>query len=773
MRHLVLLLIAAALAAGEARHPPQGQAMPFGPLVHYFVELPAAGVQPKQTVTKAIAVRLSDTAAMVFDSETLRYAATWTGGYVDMTATNVTRWVQGSGGAKVLGTIVAGTAMGPGIAAPAATTMGADPRLQGVGELPSAWGAYLGLYRHGDQVVFHYRIGERANACEVFDAPSALTTAGITVFTRTLHVSASSAAITLLVTEVADARGAVAADGVAPLAFTGEADGVAAGTVAWLDQALVADQRTAVRVLGAPAQARLLVRGGRIELRLPAHREPLRLTIAMTTGADAAVIGSALAAVPAPADASAWCRGGAARWPVQTTVGTRGADQGAYTIDTLALPSDNPWKSWIRPTAHDFFADGRLALATMAGDVWIASGIDEALGTITWKRFASGLFEPLGLKVVDGKIHVCCRDALVRLDDLNADGEADAYVALNRDIPVYAKYNDFTMDLATDRAGDFYLGKGGHGNPVGFPKHAAMIRIAKDGSRCEEIATGLRVPSGLGMGPGDLLTCADNQGNWVPVCRLNVIKPGRWYGYVGSPQFYGKNEPAHPAAYEPPLCWIPMAADNCPGSQVWAGKQWGPLSGAMLHLSYGQSTVLAVLHEDVGGVAQGGVVTMPLRFASGIMRARVSPKDGHLYLSGLKGWQTNAGSDGCLQRMRWNGKDAALPIGLTVRKGEVRLRFSAALDPDTVNADSVTAQRWNYAWTGAYGSPDVSVADPQQKVRDPVAISGVRLETDGCTVVISIPDLKPVMQQAIIMKFADVGGEAVTFTLYQTINVVP
>ena len=39
--------------------------------------------------------------------------------------------------------------------------------------------------------------------------------------------------------------------------------------------------------------------------------------------------------------------------------------------------------------------------------------------TITWRRFAYGLFQPLGVKVVGGKIFVICRDQLVALHDLN------------------------------------------------------------------------------------------------------------------------------------------------------------------------------------------------------------------------------------------------------------------------------------------------------------------------------------------------------------------
>lgn len=58
---------------------------------------------------------------------------------------------------------------------------------------------------------------------------------------------------------------------------------------------------------------------------------------------------------------------------------------------------------------------------------------------------------------------------LARLDDFNNDGEADNYVSVNRDAPVYPKYNDFAFDLITDRAGNFYFGRGGHGATPDYP----------------------------------------------------------------------------------------------------------------------------------------------------------------------------------------------------------------------------------------------------------------------------------------------------------------
>src|SRR5258706_12869623 len=41
------------------------------------------------------------------------------------------------------------------------------------------------------------------------------------------------------------------------------------------------------------------------------------------------------------------------------------------------------------------------------------------------------------------------------------------------------------------------------------------------------------------------------------------------------------------------------------------------------------------------------VVPLDLKFESGLMRARVNPKDGQLYVCGIKGWQTSGNRDGC------------------------------------------------------------------------------------------------------------------------------
>src|SRR5205807_3670420 len=134
-----------------------------------------------------------------------------------------------------------------------------------------------------------------------------------------------------------------------------------------------------------------------------------------------------------------------------------------------------------------------LAFCTFNGDVWIVSGIDEKLAHVKWRRFAAGLYEPLGLRIVDGVIHVLGRDGITRLHDFNHDGEADFYENFNNDIIVTSNYHEFCLDLQTDSKGNFYFAKGAPWEPeVTSPHQGCLFKLPKDGSKLEIIATGLR-----------------------------------------------------------------------------------------------------------------------------------------------------------------------------------------------------------------------------------------------------------------------------------------
>ncbi len=84
-----------------------------------------------------------------------------------------------------------------------------------------------------------------------------------------------------------------------------------------------------------------------------------------------------------------------------TTPLNRGNDEGPFSVDILTAPERNPWLAQTRFTGLDFFLDGRIALCTWDGDVWlVAPQNTDGSESLQWQRIASGLFQPLGLKIV-------------------------------------------------------------------------------------------------------------------------------------------------------------------------------------------------------------------------------------------------------------------------------------------------------------------------------------------------------------------------------------
>ena len=120
--------------------------------------------------------------------------------------------------------------------------------------------------------------------------------------------------------------------------------------------------------------------------------------------------------------------GGSPQWGEPIAVKSEISDNqtNAYVVDKIGVPFNNPHEPKMRIGAFDFFKDGETAaVCTWDGDVWIVSNIDEKLDKVTWKRFATGLHEPLGLKIVNEKIHTVGDNQITRLHDFNGDNEAD------------------------------------------------------------------------------------------------------------------------------------------------------------------------------------------------------------------------------------------------------------------------------------------------------------------------------------------------------------
>ena len=427
-----------------------------------------------------------------------------------------------------------------------------------------------------------------------------------------------------------------------------------------------------------------------------------------------------------------------------------------FAIDKIDWPTQNPWESWLRFGGFDFFPDGnRAALSTWNGDVWTVTGLNDTLDTLVWQRIATGLNQPLGLKIVGEQIYVVGRDQITRLVDLNADGEIDFYENFNNDVYNSEHFHEPSMDLQTDAAGNFYYMKAArHALRAQHPHHGTLIRVSPDGEQSTVIAYGFRASNGLGISPGPTFYGTDQEGYWMPANRLNRITDhGKFYGNLWG--WYPPGDP--PNSYEPPLCWVAPFVDRSPATLVWIPTdRWGEMGDSLLSVSYGTGKIYAVLQQQTGEKVQGALTELGLEFPTGVMRGRFHPISGDLYIAGLFGWSSNKHEDTGFYRIRMTGAPLRTPKSFRAVSDGLIISFYEPLAPKSAaNPENWRVQSWEYRWSEGYGSPQLKRSG--EEGRDMHLVQSITLSEDGKTVFLKIPSLTPTMQFHIDIKgnFAD------------------
>jgi len=459
---------------------------------------------------------------------------------------------------------------------------------------------------------------------------------------------------------------------------------------------------------------------------------------------------------------------GKQRWPetVPTTVELVGT-VGPYTHERIVPPFDNPWKSLMFLGGLGFQPNGDPIVSTLFGDVWTVSNINS--GTPIWKRFATGLYQPLGIKVINGDIFVMERGQLTQLIDHNDDGEADEYRNINNRWHTPGDAHCYDINLETDPDGNWYFVKnGGWHTPTG----GCILKINADGSGDAEVwATGFRHCNSLGISPTGQLASGGQQGNWQPATRLDLNREGGFYGLMDA---------AHDddiEFYDRPLLWMPLACDNSAGDPVFAPDTWGPLGGQLLHLSWGQCWVLHILQERVDGMLQGAAVVLPLgRCMAGPARGRFSPVDGDLWIAGCMGWQTWGPWDGSLDRIRLTDRATPLPTPTAISTGPetIELRFDVPVDPTSAaDPSNFEVRQWNYHWSEGYGSAHWRTTMHMEEGEDTVALVASKWNSVDRTIGLTLPELRPAMQTRIGYSLRAIDGTPLLGVVYATTHRSP
>ncbi len=727
----------ASLPRGTTRGPAPSKiepwsAMDYGPTLTATYEI---GRNARNFAYKGIAIRLDagqggvsrGQAWAIFDEDTLRMAAGWTGqGFIDWNGINFNGKHQVH--PRIVGTVQEQLESGVGWARPGSRDFG-DTRLRGrdgrrYGPLERSWGRFLGQYRHGARVILAYTVGS-TRVLETYGLVSGLAAGAPPVITRTLEIGPSRDQLALKV--------------------AGPESDVVLAPESAVDHF---EDQDGVKLLVLPGADR--VRG-------------VKIVLARKGRTDLAAIAQAQ---PAPEPLEPLTHGGKALWPETiSTQAALGSADGAFAIDVLPLPITNPWLAQMRVSGLDFFPDGRsAALCTWDGDVWIARGIDQPENGLSWRRIASGMFQPLGIRIVGGVIHVCCRDQIVRLHDSNGDGETDFYETFNSDHQVTDHFHEFALDLQTDAAGNFYYARAArHGLEAVVPQHGTLLKVTPDGASTEILATGFRAPNGVCLNPDGTFFVTDQEGFWLPKNAVEWVRKGTFHGNMWG---YHDVKSSADSAMTPPICWITNAFDRSPAEPLWVTSKnsaWAPLAGSLLCLSYGNGKVFVVLRQQVGDLMQGGMCALPIpAFPTGVMRGRFHPTNGQLYVCGLYAWAGDRTSPGGFFRVRATGKPIDAPIGLEARQGEMEIRFTTAIDPASVAPDRFKVKTWGLIRSAKYGSDHINEKASR--------VTQARLTADGRGVRLAIADLKPTWCMEIAFDLRAVSGEPVQGVINNTIH---
>ncbi|HVU89519.1 MAG TPA: hypothetical protein VHD36_19480 [Pirellulales bacterium] len=440
-----------------------------------------------------------------------------------------------------------------------------------------------------------------------------------------------------------------------------------------------------------------------------------------------------------------------------------------YRIESLPLASD----TLIEVGGLAFRPDGKLYVATRRGDIWLVSNpTAENVDEISWKRFAVGLHEPLGiLPEGNHSLYVMQRPEMTVLRDTNEDDVADEYDTVCDRFGISGNYHEFAYGPVRNGAGDFFgtLNLGFSPPLSEVPFRGCVIKIDRGGG-IVPWAFGLRSPNGVAFDPAGRLFYTDNQGEYIPVCKLQEVRQGEFYGHKASLPWM----PNVPAGETPeviqPAIWFPLAVARSTAEPVWdtTDGRFGPFAGQCLVAELTNSLILRCTLEEVKGRWQGACIGFRSGFQSGVNRLVFAP-DGTLFVGETnRGWGSLGGQTHGLQRVLYTGNVPFEILSMNVTPEGWDLKFtrpidkSKAADPAHWFLESYTYHYWD-----TYGSPEIERRENK--------IEAIHTAEDGLSARLIVPerDLRRVYHlQLKDMSSAD-GAKLLHPDAYYTLNELP
>lgn len=451
-------------------------------------------------------------------------------------------------------------------------------------------------------------------------------------------------------------------------------------------------------------------------------------------------------------------------------LGAMNAGASPYEIQdilTAESPSASRSKEWkpgagiaLEVSGMDWMPDGRLAVVTRKGDVWMVDGVlNGRAENVKFHLFASGLHEPLGALCEGDSLLVTQRTEMTRLRDTDGDGVADEYQTAGRGWNVSGSYHGYAYGPRRDGQGNLWvslnLDMGDFSNNKA-PWRGWAGTIGRTGAFVP-MAAGMRSPCGLGANAVGDMFCVDQQGTWVPATPIYHLRRGAFFlnpegiasqTLAESPLKLSAKVPEkvpYPEAVHalpemvPPAVWLPYYKMGRSGTDLAvcaAEGRFGPFDGQMLVAEFTDAKISRVFLEKVNGEYQGAAFPFLKGFASGIVRLLFA-KDGSLMVGMTsRGWSSLGTRAYGLQRVRWNGTTPFAIREMRARADGFELSFTEPLDPATaLDPASYSMKSYTYFYSSAYGSDEIDVDSPR--------ITAVERGVDAYSVRLKVENLRP------------------------------
>lgn len=457
----------------------------------------------------------------------------------------------------------------------------------------------------------------------------------------------------------------------------------------------------------------------------------------------------------------------APRRPKAAAAADTSAEAEYYKIEEIPIPQDIV----LECGGFDWLPDGKLAVGTRRGDIYLVEGVLGEPENVKFTKWASGLHEILGLayNAKDGYLYAVQRPEVTRLKDTHNRGHADVYETFCDEWGISGDYHEYAFMSKFDKDGNLWVTLTLTGSFTSeAPFRGWCVRVTPEGKMIPT-CSGLRSPGGIGFNDKGEVFFAENQGPWNGADALRWLDPGSFQGHPIGNKWYSLApnmgpQPEEPKSgsriyieaakipqYYPPSIIQPYGKEGQSQSAIvedMSDGKFGPFNHQILSGDQHHSNIARYVLQKVKGKYQGVCIPFRQHFASGII-PMIQASDGSYVVGGTnRGWGSAGPKPFSLERLVWTGKVPFEVYDMKLTPDGYDLTFTQPVETASAsNPATYKMSTFRYIYQESYGSPEVDQTTPtiksaqvsEDRLKVHIVVDGLQ---QGAVHELHMPDLR-------------------------------